>query len=75
VLGFGDNVLREVRLPVSIEYKLCTADKAEDLNKEVNQLLADGWALYGIPFVTNSGNVQVFCQALTKSPTKVAGIR
>jgi hypothetical protein len=33
-----------------MEYKLCASDKAEDLNKEVNKLLADGWALYGGPF-------------------------
>ena len=60
---------------MSVEYKLCTAEKAEDLNKQVNQLLTEGWALYGGPFVSTSGNTQMFCQALTKSPTKVAGIR
>ena len=35
---------------MAIEYHLCFAEDAEELNKEVNQLLADGWELYGNPF-------------------------
>jgi hypothetical protein len=60
-----------------MEYKLCIAETAEELNQEVNRLLADGWALYGGPFVSMSGTggKQVLCQALTKIPKKVAGVR
>ena len=60
-----------------MEYKLCASEKAEDLNKEVNKLLADGWALYGGPFVGSSrdGSVEMLYQALTKMPKKVAGVR
>lgn len=57
---------------MSIEYKLCAAEKAAELNDQVNTLLRDGWALYGNPFVTSSG---MLCQALTKMPKKVAGVR
>ena len=62
---------------MSIEYKLCIAETAEELNKEVNRLLADGWALYGGPFVTTpgAGGRPMLCQALTKMPKKVAGVR
>jgi hypothetical protein len=62
---------------MSIEYKMCTAETAEDLNRQVNQLLADGWALYGNPFVAPPGNgaKPILCQALTKMPKKVAGVR
>jgi len=62
---------------MAIEYKLCVAETAEGLNKEVNKLLADEWALYGGPFVSSSGGAgrQMLCQALTKMPKKVAGVR
>ena len=62
---------------MSIEYKLCIAETAEELNKEVNRLLADGWALYGGPFVTPPGTEgkPMLCQAVTKMPKKVAGVR
>jgi hypothetical protein len=61
----------------SMEYKLCTAEIAEDLNKEVNKLLAEGWALYGNPFVGSSGGgtKPLLCQAVTKMPKKIAGVR
>ena len=59
-----------------MEYKLCAGQTAEDLNKEVNKLLADGWVLYGNPFVSSSGeSAPMLCQALTKTPKKVAGVR
>jgi hypothetical protein len=59
-----------------MEYRLCAAKTAEDLNKEVNKLLADGWSLYGAPFVASSGDsAAMLCQALTKVPKKVAGVR
>ena len=60
-----------------MEYKLCASDKAEDLNKEVNSLLADGWALYGSPFVgwSRDRSVEMLYQALTKMPKRVAGVR
>jgi hypothetical protein len=60
-----------------MEYKLCTAETAEELNKQVNKLLADGWALYGGPFVSTAGPAaqHMLCQALTKMPKKVAGVR
>jgi hypothetical protein len=57
---------------MSIEYKLCAAETADVLNSQVNELLRDGWALYGNPFVTVNG---LLCQALTKMPKKVAGVR
>jgi len=60
---------------MTIEYKMCAAETAEDLNKEVNRLLAEGWALYGNPFSTSDGGKQKLCQALTKVPKKVAGVR
>jgi len=62
---------------MSIEYKMCTAETSEDLNKEVNKMLAEGWALYGNPFSCSSGdgNKQLLCQAVTKIPKKVAGVR
>jgi len=60
----------------TIEYKLCAAETAEDLNKEVNRLLAEGWSLYGNPFVSPSGTAKsLLCQAVTKLPKKVAGVR
>jgi hypothetical protein len=61
---------------MGMEYKLCAAETAEELNKEVNRLLADGWALYGGPFISSGTSAkQMFCQALTKMPKKVAGVR
>ena len=57
---------------MTFEYKLCAAETAAELNRQVNELLKDGWSLYGNPFVTPSG---VICQALTKMPKKVAGVR
>jgi hypothetical protein len=61
---------------MTMEYRLCTAQTAEDLNIEVNKLLANGWVLYGNPFVSSSGeSAQMLCQALTKTPKKVAGVR
>ena len=53
-------------------YKVCAAETAAELNRQVNELLKDDWSLYGNPFVTPSG---VICQALTKMPKKVAGVR
>lgn len=68
---------------MAIEYKLCAAATATELNKQVNELLEDEWALYGNPFfsplngstsgTTSSGGL--ICQALTKVPKKVAGVR
>jgi hypothetical protein len=62
---------------MKMEYKMCAAETSEDLNKEVNKLLAEGWALYGNPFSSSSGDgkKQLLCQALTKIPRKVAGVR
>jgi hypothetical protein len=60
---------------MAMEYRLCAARSAEDLNKEVNKLLAEGWVLYGNPFVGSSDAAQMLCQALTKQPRKVAGVR
>jgi hypothetical protein len=62
---------------MAIEYKLCVGETAEELNKQVNKLLADDWALYGAPFVgsSNAAAKQTFCQAVTKVPKKVAGVR
>ena len=61
---------------MTMEYKLCAAKTAEDLNREVNKLLADGWVLYGGPFVGSSAESEpMVCQALTKTPKKVAGVR
>jgi hypothetical protein len=62
---------------VTIEYKLCAAETAEDLNREVNKLLAEGWALYGNPFVSplGTGTKSLLCQAVTKMPKKIAGVR
>jgi len=57
---------------MTFEYKLCAAETAAELNRQVNELLKDGWSLYGNPFVTPSG---AMCQALTKMPKKVAGVR
>ena len=59
-----------------MEYKMCAAETAEDLNREVNRLLTEGWALYGNPLATSSpAGKQMLCQALTKLPKKVAGVR
>jgi hypothetical protein len=67
---------------MSIEYKLCAAETAAELNRQVNELLNDGWALYGNPFPSSLKNssasdarMDVVCQALTKMPKKVAGVR
>jgi hypothetical protein len=57
---------------MTLEYKLCAAETAVELNRQVNELLKDDWALYGNPFVTSSGMI---CQAMTKMPKKVAGVR
>jgi len=59
-----------------MEYKLCAAETVEELNKEVNKLLSDGWTLYDGPFINSgTGGKQMFCQALIKMPKKVAGVR
>ena len=68
---------------MTMEYKLCAAETASELNKQVNELMGDGWALYGNPFFStlkdssrNEGiSAGVLCQALTKVPKKVAGVR
>ena len=69
---------------MAIEYKLCAAATATDLNKQVNELLQDDWALYGNPFFsplngasTSAADASggLICQALTKVPKKVAGVR
>lgn len=62
---------------MSFEYTMCAAATAEDLNKQVNKLLAEGWVLYGNPFSTSpeNGSKGMLCQALTKMPKKVAGVR
>lgn len=62
---------------MAIEYTMCAAATAEDLNKQVNKLLAEGWVLYGNPFSTSSenGSKEMLCQALTKMPKKIAGVR
>ena len=39
---------------MAIEYKLCAAETATELNKQVNELLQDEWALYGNPFFSPS---------------------
>ena len=57
---------------MTLEYKLCAAETAAELNRQVNELLKDNWALYGNPFVTPSG---LICQTMTKMPKKVAGVR
>ncbi len=69
---------------MAIEYKLCAAGTAAELNDQVNELLRDGWALYGNPFFSSLKNNSthavetpegMICQALTKMPKKVAGVR
>jgi len=68
---------------MAIEYKLCAAATATELNKQVNELLQDDWALYGNPFFSpvngtvpsTAGEGGLLCQALTKVPKKVAGVR
>jgi hypothetical protein len=69
---------------MAIEYRLCAAATAAELNEEVNELLRDGWALYGNPFFSLLKNTPMpaaeaqagmLCQALTKLPKKVAGVR
>jgi lysyl-tRNA synthetase class II len=67
---------------MAIEYKLCAAGTATELNKQVNELLQDEWALYGNPFFSPNGRsthsaeqAGLLCQALTKVPKKVAGVR
>jgi len=62
---------------MAIEYKLCAAETAEDLNREVNKLLSEGWALYGNPFVSPFGTEtkSLLCQAVTKMPKRIAGVR
>jgi hypothetical protein len=67
---------------MAIEYKLCAAATATELNKQVNELLQDEWALYGNPFFSPVNGISaaespggLLCQALTKVPKKVAGVR
>jgi len=69
---------------MAIEYKLCAAASAAELNNQVNELLQDDWALYGNPFFsavngtvpsTAEPTAGLLCQALTKVPKKVAGVR
>ena len=42
-------------------YKLCACDTAADLAVEVSQHLAQGWELYGHPFI---GAENLYCQAV-----------
>lgn len=35
-------------------YKLLSSDTPKDLNKQVNEMLAKGWELYGYPIVKNT---------------------
>jgi hypothetical protein len=68
---------------MAIEYKLCAAATAAELNNQVNELLQDDWALYGNPFFSpmngtapsTAATAGLLCQALTKVPKKVAGVR
>jgi hypothetical protein len=69
---------------MAFEYKLCAAATATELNKQVNELLKDEWALYGNPFFSPVNGTStsaaepsggLLCQALTKVPKKVAGVR
>jgi hypothetical protein len=68
---------------MAIEYKLCAAATAAELNNQVNELLQDDWALYGNPFFSpvngtvphTESTAGLLCQALTKVPKKVAGVR
>ncbi len=46
----------------STEYSLVKKATPQELSEAVTKLLAEGWILYGPPFVSGSG----FCQALTR---------
>ena len=68
---------------MAIEYKLCAADTATELNKQVNELLQDDWALYGNPFFSPSTGRQppepvfrrIDLPGADEIPKKVAGVR
>ena len=59
------------------EYQLCSSDGPHFLSEHVNELLADGWQIYGFPFMAsfapdprdNSDQGRgggVYCQALIR---------
>lgn len=45
-------------------YKLCACETAADLVAQVSEHLANGWALYGHPFI---GAENLYCQAVISS--------
>jgi hypothetical protein len=49
------------------QYKIIVEPSENSLSADVERHLADGWDLYGFPFVNNSA---CFCQAMTKSEPK-----
>lgn len=50
------------------EYYVVNASKMEDMTREVNEKLSEGWELYGdVQFNKNSVGVVSYVQALTKT--------
>lgn len=51
-----------------MEYKVVSQLTIQDLEKEVNSLLNDGWELYGeLQVMSNTFNNFIACQPMTKN--------
>lgn len=48
------------------EYCIIKAHQTDELEREVNQKLAEGWTLYGNLCVTGGGYQYLYCQAMLK---------
>ena len=57
------------------KYKLVKSEVLEELNESVNQLIQEGWCLYGTHTATQRVNYKlVFAQAMTRGYTQGGGI-
>ena len=54
------------------EYQTVRERSFKDLDETVNKLLADGFQLYGSPYVTESNNEFLVCQAMVKEKAGTA---
>ncbi len=60
-------ILKTVKMKIT-DYKIIEQDFKENLEKEVNEAIADGWQLYGnlIACLIQSNNSMIYVQAMIK---------
>jgi hypothetical protein len=58
---------KEQKVPKKVTVYSMVCDSSEDdLSRRVNQMLQDGWKLYGSPTALGNGSYYQLCQSLTK---------